>query len=300
MFKKMLGKVGPMVAMLVGIGLLAAACNPVVMPSEVQTATEEDAATEHGSHLPPETFYINVEPIGHWHVGHAKTLLFTVAQMDDDKSISGLNLVVQIVRSGSSRVSERSVENEQVVDEGEGVYSLEYTASDMDSYGLVARFMHEGVEFVSRPLAFEVVRDGEEGIRVDAQDTSYVYQIRYNWEPGHIHANDTDAVKLHFEIMRGVPEGTEIDWERPWQNAFDHINDAQDPVAFVESEDGVVIEELPVLYRGKGIYQAERVFSEAEVGEGMAYNVHFVFTDPYTGAEVTHTEPYPLHAVPGH
>ncbi len=190
---------------------------------------------------------------------------------------------------------------EQVKDEGGGVYTLEYTPAELGAYALIARFNYEGQEFVSAPVAFETARDGEEGIKVEAKGTSYVYQIRYNWVPGHIHASDKDKVRLVFEVMRGIPEGEKINWEQPWRNAFNHVGNAEHPEVIIESADGKVKEELHPVYMGKGIYEAERLFSVAEVGEqGRDYTVRFVFTDPHHGAQVTHEQPYPLHASAPH
>jgi hypothetical protein len=279
--------------------LLLAACEGVAAPgaaSVVESETETTVATAPA----PKNFAIDVEPIGHWHVSRPKTLLFTVAEVEGNTGQTGLDLVVQIARADSLSVSERSVEKEQVKDEGEGIYSLEYTPSSIGAYGLVARFTYEGQEFVSKPVAFEVARDGEEGVRVDAQDTTYVYQVRYNWDPGHVHASDDEEVNLVFEIMRGIPEGNNINWDQPWQNVFNHVIDAETPKVVIESEDGSVSDEIEPVYKGKGIYEAQRTFSVAEVGEGQEYEVHFVFTDPYNGAEVTHPEAYHLHAAPPH
>ncbi len=278
--------------------LSLAACGGAAAPeaASVESETEITVATAPA----PKNFAIEVEPIGHWHVSGAKTLLFTVAEVEGNIGQTGLDLVVQIARAGSLSVSERSVEKEQVTDEGDGIYALEYAPSSIGAYGLVARFTYEGQEFVSKPVAFEVARDGEEGVRVDAQDTAYVYQVRYNWDPGHIHASDDEEATLVFEILRGVPEGDNINWDQPWQNVFNHVIDAETPKVIIESEDGVVSDEIEPVYQGKGIYEAQRTFSVAEVGEGQEYEVHFVFTDPYNGAEVTHSEAYHLHAASSH
>ncbi|MBI4236219.1 MAG: hypothetical protein HY688_02530, partial [Chloroflexi bacterium] len=181
-------------------------------------------------------------------------------------------------------------------DEGAGVYSLEHTPLAIGPYALVLRFGWQGQEVVSSPTAFEVVRDGEEGIRVEARGTSYVYQVRYNWEPGEAHASDTERVRLVFELMRGIPEGAAIRWDQPWLNAFNHVTNAEDTRVTVASS--VVSEALRPAYRGMGVYEAERVFSVAEVAAGREYDVRFTFTDPYNGAHVTHSEPYRLRAVP--
>ncbi len=292
--------------------LLAAACGGAVpvstpTPSPTPTATERptptvvvDAAETHGSHLPLDAFVIKVEPLGHWHVLKPKKLLFTVIETATGQGKAGLSPVVQIARVGSQSVASRSLERDQIKDEGGGIYSLEYTPSDMDAYAFVFRFVYEGQEFVSAPIPAEVVRDGEEGIRVEANGTTYIYQIRYNWIPGHAHASDTDKVRMVFEIMRGIQEGANINWEQPFQNTFNHVVNADHPEVIVESADGKVKEELHPVYKGKGIYEAERLFSVAEVGDSMEYHIRFQFTDPYNGAKVTHPEPYKLNVSAPH
>lgn len=248
-----------------------------------------------GDSAEPGAYQITAEPIGHWHIFGAKQLQFTVHDAESEQGVSGLNLVVQIAQAGSSRVSERSVEDGDVIDEGNGVYSVEYAPSSIGAYSVVARFVHEGQAFVAQPVAFEVAKGGEEGIRVDAGGNSYVYQVRYHWDPGHGHASDTEPVKLLLEIMRGIPEGDAINWEQPWQNAFDHVTDADHMEIVIRSEDGAVVEELHTTYQGQGVYEVQRIFSVAEVGDGQEYTVHCSFTDPYNGAHVGHSEPFALH-----
>ncbi len=251
---------------------------------------------ERNSALP--VFTIHVEPIGHWHVFKPKELRFRVAQGASAPGKTGLNLAVQVTQAGSSLCAVYSVENGEVKDEEDGVYAVVYCPSSIGSYALIARFTYQQQEFVSGPAAFEVVRDGEDGIRVDARGTSHVYQVRYNWDPGDILADDTDKVKLLFEVMRGIPEGGDINRKQPWLNAFNHITNAERPEVLIESEDGSVSDNIPPVYKGYGLYQAQRRFSLAEVGQGKEYAVRFIFTDPYNGARVTHVEPYHLRAAP--
>ena len=276
-----------------GEAAAAAPAQPADGPAVATTLAAGEAPGD-GSHLSPDAFTIAVEPIGHWHVLGAKQLLFTVQDSESEEGVGGVNLVVQIAQAGSDRVTERSVEGEQVVDQGNGNYSLEYTPSSIGAYSMVARFMHEGQAFVAQPLAFEVAKNGEEGIQVDAGGNSFVYQIRYHWDPGHGHGSDTEPVKLVFEIMRGIPEGDEINWEQPWLNTLNHITDADHAEIMIQSEDGSVSEEIHPAYMGKGVYQAERIFSVAEVGDGAEYTVRFGFTDPYNDAHVTHAELFHL------
>lgn len=243
-------------------------------------------------------YTFTIEPIGHWHVFDAKTLVFGVYDNSTAEGVAGLNLVAEIARAHSDSVSTRTVADEQIVDEGDGLYSLEYTASSLDSYALLIRFEQDGVSFASQPVAFETARAGEEGIMAEANDTTYVYQVRYNWEPGHIHANDEEPVTLIFELIRGIPTGDDINWEQPWTNSFDHVTDAEVTLT-VTNADGVS-EELEVVYKGRGIYEAQRVFSHEEVGEGQDYEVLCSFVDNFNTAEVSLSEPAVLHAVPSH
>ena len=133
---------------------------------------------------------------------------------------------------------------------------------------------------------------------MDTGDSSYVYQIRYNWEPGQIHADDTAEVKLVFEIMRGIPEGVDIKWDQPWLNAFDHVTRAERPEVLIESKEIAVRDTVVPRYRGYGVYEARRAFPVAEVGAGRDYAVRFTFTDPHNGARVTHAKAYGLHVEP--
>ena len=95
---------------------------------------------------------------------------------------TGLNLAVQVAKTGSAVGAEYSVEGGEVKDEGDGAYSVVYCPSSVGSYALIARFTYQQQEFVSGPVAFEVVRDGEEGIRVNARGTSHVYEVVEDWD----------------------------------------------------------------------------------------------------------------------
>lgn len=244
------------------------------------------------------SYLINIEPIGHWHVFGAKTLIFSVFDSATAEGVEGLDLVVEIARAHSDSVSTRTVADEQIVDEGDGLYSLEYTASALDAYALVVRFEQDGMTHASQPVAFETARAGEEGIMAEANGTTYVYQVRYNWEPGHIHANDEEPVTIIFELLRGIPTGDDINWEQPWTNSFDHVTDGE-AVLTLTTADGTS-EELAMEYRGRGIYQAQRIFPADEVGDSADYEIQISLTDAFNGASVSLDEPAILHAVPGH
>ncbi len=239
------------------------------------------------------------EPIGHWHVFAAKKLTFKVED-GHEKGLAGHNVTVQIARTGSDRISLRNVEKGQVIDEGNGVYSLEYTPAALGSYAISALCHYDGKAVVSAPIVFETARGGDEGVKIEAKGTTYVYQTRYNWDPGHIHANDENKVKLVFELMRGIPEGKDINWEKPYRNPFNHLHDAENVTVKLVSKDGTISEDLNATYKGKGIYEATRVFSAHEVGHERDYEVQVSFVDPHNGARVGNPEPYLLHAVAGH
>ncbi|MBI2847761.1 MAG: hypothetical protein HYX83_01150 [Chloroflexi bacterium] len=285
------------------MSLLLAACAPSSTSTPSTATPAEPAAPSGGTSgglLGADAFAIKVEPIGHWHLLKPKKLVFTVTDTATGLGKAGLSPAVQVARTGSSSVSTRSLEKGQIVDEGNGIYSMEYTPGDMASYAFLFRFSVDGQEFASAPIPSEVVRDGEEGIKVEAKNTQYVYQIRYNWVPGHAHASDEDKVKMVFEIMRGIQEGADINWEKPYLNTVNHVIDADHPEVMVESTDGQVDEEIHPVYKGKGIYEAERIFTVAEVGKEKEYEIRFSFTDPYNGAKVTHSEPYKLRVSAPH
>lgn len=238
----------------------------------------------------PEPPVLAVAPVGHWHVFTRKKV--TVSATDaHGRGVPGLDLQIEIAAARGAR-TELASSKGLVHDEGGGRYTFDFTPTETGAYALLAR---SGAG-VSPPLAFEIARDGEEGIRVDAGGTSFVYQIRYVWLPGEIHASD-QKVKLSFEVMRGIPRGSDIDWSKPWSNAFDHVDAAREPVVVVESEG--LREQLAASYKGLGIYEAERSFPAAEVGpKGREYRVRLTLFDPVSGAKVTHAEAYRLRALP--
>ena len=263
--------------------------------SIVGIATVLATSTFADSHTPQ----IAVDPIGHWHVFGEKSLTFKITDADG-AGLEDLNLFVELAREGSDRVSVRSVEEGDIIDEGGGTYSLSYTPSSIGGYAMLAKASHDGQLIVSKPVVFEVARDGDEGVKVEADGTEYVYQIRYNWEPGHIHANDHEPVKIVFELMRGVETDSDINWERPWTNTFDHVTGADDMTIRVVSKDGSVTEELSGSYQGRGVYEASRIFAPDEVGEELLYSVEVSFIDPANEAVVKSPEAYTLRAVAGH
>lgn len=242
---------------------------------------------------------IAVAPIGHWHVFNEKTLTFDVTDKQG-AGLGGLNLVVEIAREGSDRITVRSVADDQIVDEGGGTYTLAYTPSSIGSYAMHAKTVDEDHAAVSMPIVFEVARDGDEGVKVTANGVDYVYQVRYNWDPGHIHANQDEPAKLVFELMRGVETGSDINWDRPWTNTFDHVTGAKDVAIRVVAEDGSVTEELSAVYRGRGIYEAGRIFAPDEVGHEKLYEVAVSFVDPANDAMISNPEAYALRAVASH
>ena len=243
----------------------------------------------------PSAIVVSFAPINHWHVFAPKKLSLSVADAHGT-GIAGLDILVQITSAHGAPV-ERASRKNLVHDEGGGHYSVEFAPSEIGAHAIAARVAYAGREFVSTPLVFEVARDGDEGIRVDAAGTSFVYQIRYAWVPGEIHASDSNKVKLVFEIMRGVPRGGEIEWKQPWRNRFDHVDAAREPTVFLESEG--IREQLSATYKGLGIYEAERAFPTAEVGaKGREYRVRLTFIDPMHGTQVTHADSYRLRALP--
>lgn len=243
-----------------------------------------------------DAFIITAKPFAHWHTQAYQKVEFTVIDKATGQGKAGLPVEIQIAHATTSEITTRSVKDGGVKDEGKGVYSINTSAPEFYPYAFSLRFVYNGQTFASQPYVTEITKGGEEGIRVDAKGTSFVYQIRNFWRPGDVYANDNDPVLLSFEAMRGVPEGAAINWTAPWTNMAEHVIDAVNPKIVVESTDGMVKVELPAVNKGKGVYEASRIFSRAEVGKGMDYGVRLVFTDPYHGATVTSVNAYKLHA----
>lgn len=278
-------------------GETAAATEETTAAAEETTiATEEEQ--EHGTHA----YALAMEPAGHWHVGHAKTVQFSITDAETGELVHDQqDLQVQIVRAGSDRVTTRSVDAGDITFLGDGVYTLEYTPSSFSPYAFSARVEDDGQVFASEPWIVEIAKAGEEGIRVDANGTTNVYQIRYFWDPGHVHAGSEDPATLSFEVMRATQEGDAINWDQPWSNTFDHVINGDHVEVTLTSTDGNMSEELHAIYKGKGIYEVERGFATEEMGhDGMDYEVMFHFTDPYNGAEVSNEEAFHLHVASPH
>ncbi len=243
-----------------------------------------------------DAFTITAKPFTHWHTLNYQKVEFTVTDKATGQGKAGLPVEIQIAHATTQQITTRSVADKGVKDEGKGVYSINTSAPEFYPYAFTLRFVYNGQQFVSQPFVTEITKAGEEGIRVEAKGTSYVYQIRNFWRPGDVRASNNISVLLSFEVMRGVPEGTAINWTAPWTNFAEHVIDAQNPKIIVESRDGIVKVELPAVNKGKGVYEANRIFSVAEVGKAMDYDVRLVFIDPYHGAQVSSAKPYLLQA----
>jgi len=271
----------------------------VLVLSAVVLAASACAGKAQGTHLT-----IAVKAIPHWHIFDTAKIEFTVTDNASGKGKAGLSPVVQMHQRGTEQVTTWSLEKGQVKDLGNGAYTLEFTPATVSAYAVVVRVTQNGEESVSVPVAFDTSRAGEEGIKAEVGGKAYVYQVRYAWEPavvpGHVFASDKDKVRLVFETMRGIQEGNDINWKEPWLNLFDHITNADRPAVLVKSMDGKVAQEIQAKYMGRGVYQAERLFTMAEVGAEMSYEATFVFTDPYNGAKVQNSKPFSLHAVAPH
>ena len=271
----------------------------VLVLSAVVLAASACGGKTQGTH-----FTIAVKAIPPWHIFDTQKIEFAVTDKVSGKGKAGLSPVVQMHQRGTEQVTTWSLEKGQVIDQGNGAYTLEFTPAAVSAYALVVRFTQNGEESVSAPVAFDTSRAGEDGIKAEVGGKAYVYQVRYAWEPavvpGHVFASDKDKVRLVFEIMRGIQEGNDIDWKEPWLNLFDHITNADRPAVLLKSMDGKVSQEIQARYMGRGVYQAERLFTIEEVGKEMRYESTFVFTDPYNGAKVKNSKPFSLHASAPH
>lgn len=249
-------------------------------------------------------FTVTHTPFNHWHVLDRQSVEFKITETASGKGRAGLPVEILIAWAGYSGTSGnatqtlvRSVEDKGVIDAGDGIYILpDYQTLVFLPYAFQVRFMYEGQQFVSQPYVAEITKHGEEGMRVEANGTTYLYQVRNFWKPGIILASDNSTVTLSFELMRGTNEGADnINWKQPYLNFTEHITKVESAEVIVESMDGTIKDKLSLVYKGKGIYEAVRRFTVAEVGKGKDYYIRLIFTDPYNGARID-SNPYPLHA----
>ncbi len=223
-----------------------------------------------------EGLSIEMESPGHWHFGHEKLLIFTVAD-EQGAPVSGLSPTV-IMKSGTGTVTELT----EVLDTGDGTYAVEYTAPDIGSgyalgysIGFVAD--HEGTHY-SNFWPAEVVRDGREDILPEVGGTLYAYQVRYGWSPGS--PQPEDEVSFLFEPRRAIQTGADINTEQPFRNTFNHLPDLTDATFLVQAPDGST-EEVPAEYAGLGIYRT--AYTVQQEGD---YTVSLLFTDPVNDAQI--------------
>ena len=244
-----------------------------------------------GGPLESDPFSFSMEPPGHWHVFWRKRVRFLVhpeAAFDAPTSID----------ISMSRACDDLIVTIPATPDPDGGYGAEFTPLALSPHAFSIAFDSGGRMITSRPWAVEIARDGEEGIRADANGTSYVYQVRFNWPPGPIAANDSEPIVLSFEIMRGIQEGPAIAWDRPWLNQFNHVTNGMMVEAAITPTDSVVTHVVPATYRGMGVYAVPRVFGADEVGTQRTYGVRLSFTDPYNGARVSNQQAYPLQIEP--
>jgi hypothetical protein len=241
---------------------------------------------------------IEMTPTGHWHATRAKELTFAVAD-EAGNPVTGLSPMVTVKSFGSDRAR-----NIEAADNGDGSYSAQYTANNIGSgyalaYSVSLAFEYNGTAYFDA-WPVEVVRDGREDIMPTIGGTKYAYQVRYGWNPGHVHASDEEKVDLIFEPRRAIQTGNQLNTEQPFRNTFNHLPGLEATV-LVEAVDGSVSETLTATYLGLGVYRAQRAFSEAEVGERREYKISFLFTDPFNEFTIDKSETaYPLVAVEEH
>lgn len=261
------------------------------MPSAVAGGGTTQDAADLGAYAqtlpqaPSGQVKIDMTPPGHWHVTRAKTLSFTVS--DGGNPVAGLSPTITV------KTFAGTAETLSATDNGDGTYSADYVAKDIGAgyamaYSVLFSIEYNGVSYFDA-WPVEVVRDGSEDIMPTINETLYAYQVRYGWDPGTIHASDTDLVNMYFEPRRAIQEGIDINTQQPWRNSFNHLTDLV-PTVLVQSADGRVSEILDTTYTGLGVYRAQRIFSVAEVGAWTDYTVSFLFTDPYNGFEIDASE----------
>ncbi|MBI2287590.1 MAG: hypothetical protein HYU83_01120 [Chloroflexi bacterium] len=217
---------------------------------------------------------IEISPTGHWHFNKSKRLTFTITDAKSNP-ISGLKPTVTVkTRLGSTDVLK------DMIDNGDGTYSREYTALDIGSnysmdYSIGIAFSYQGSNYFNHWSA-EVVRDGNERIMPTVGGVLYSYLVRYAWDPGRVKAGQ--EVIMYFDNRRAIQTGDKLNTEQPSRNACDYLIDLKNVSVLVETVAGSPVATLTPTYTGIGIYRAK--YTPASAGE---YKVSFLFTDPFNG-----------------
>ncbi len=259
------------------------------------TGCGEDDEEEHA-----HEYTITLEPPGHVHTFREADLTFKVTT-EDEEPVTGLSPIVARQFQGADSARESS--EGDVVDNGDGTYTWKRTFNDAGVYVLTFKFEDDGVTYSnSFPLATS--KAGGERIFCPSEDNpEFVYQIRWEVTPGHIHAGGEATFQI--ELKRSINE--EINTEQPWQNTLDHLT-PEDlkpagslPKVAIGSADGE--EEVAVEYKGVGIYEVTHTFGH--VDEDTTYWLHVTFEDDCgkvdeSGAEGEAAQDYQFHVVPEH
>lgn len=278
-------KISLLLTLVLIVPMLLAACGVAQEDYDVVVA-ERDALLLAEMQKVAPSLNIEIGAIGHWHFTKDKLLTFTVTDANDNP-VTGLKPTVTVKTLADSVDILR-----QVADNGDGSYSVEYTALDLGSgysasYSIGIAFSYEGFNYSTHWPA-EVVRDGNERITPTVGGTMYSYQVRYAFVPGRLATGD--EVTMYFEPRRAIQTGDQLNTEQPWLNTFNHILDLQNLSVVVEDAAGSPVATLTPTYSGLGIYQVK--YTPTSTGE---YKVSFLFTDSFNGFTIDKAETsYPL------
>jgi hypothetical protein len=186
-----------------------------------------------------------MEPVGHWHVFAGKTVLFTVTDTATGQPATVKNLVVQIYRAGSTRVTERSVDGGQVVYQGDGIYSLEYTPTSYEPYAFAARFEEEGQVFATQAWVVEVAKDGEEGIIPFSYFMVRVFKRIQDHILGQNDELSRRATEMEALLRVGQVVGESLDLDRVLPSALEAVIDGTTAEAaevwLLDRQEGTVV-----------------------------------------------------------
>ncbi len=233
-------------ALAFGFGLVS--CGQQVAAGEA----EQHETEEHG-----HAYVISLEPTGHIHTYRESALTFKVAT-EDGQIVNGLSPTVgyQFQSSDTMRESKEG----DVFDNNDGTYTWKKTFNDTGVYVVAFNFPHEGLTH-SKAFPIETSKAGGERIYCpDKDNPKFVYQVRWEAVPGHIHSGG--EVTFEVELKRSFNK--EINTEQPWSNKFDHLT-PQDlrlsgglPEIAIASAGGET--PLKVQYAGMGIYEVKHKF----------------------------------------
>jgi hypothetical protein len=206
-------------------------------------------------------------------------LRFRVQNADTGKPVTGLQPRLRFHRVVDDFTRERA----DATEIEEGVYTFPFRPSVPGAHAILFTAKQRGGETFGL-FAIDVAPT-----QVTVQAGGATYRIGAEWQPPHIHSDDTRPVHLLFEIERMDSTGPQP------------VNADEVKVGVMNTE-RKVNDSVAAAATGPGRFEAQRLFSPQEVGpKDIGYDVTISFRDPSNGAKLeAGTAVFPLTAGPSH